>query len=82
MDSLNVPKALEAARSLSPEVDFDPYDATYFTSVGQPVIVRNHRMAKWRKKLYIFMHRNANDPSSYFKLPLERTVEMRSFLEL
>lgn len=82
MDSLNVPRALESARALSPEIDFDPYKATYFTSVGQPVIVRNHRMAKWRKQLYLFMHRNANDPSSYFKLPLDRTIEMRSFLEL
>jgi KUP system potassium uptake protein len=81
-DSPNVPRALEVARDKSPEVDFDPYDATYFTSISQPVIVKNHRMAKWRKVLYLFMDRNANNPSSYYKLPLDHTVEMRSFLEL
>lgn len=81
-DTPNVPKALELAREKSSEIDFDPYKATYFTSVSQPVITHNHRMAKWRKKLYLFMDRNATNPSDYFKLPLERTVEMRSFLEL
>lgn len=81
-DMPNIPKALQLAREKDPEVDFDPQKATYFTSVSQPVIVRNHRMAKWRKQLYLLMDRNANDPSGYFKLPLDRTIEMRTFLEL
>lgn len=81
-DTPNVPRALEIARDKSFEVDFDPYKATYFTSLAQPIIVRNHRLAEWRKLLYIFMDRNANNPSDYFKLPLDRTVEMRSYLEL
>lgn len=81
-DIHNVPRALELAREKSPEVDFDPAEATYFTSITQPIIVHNHRMATWRKKLYILMDRNANNPSTYFKLPLERTVEMSSFVEL
>lgn len=81
-DVHNVPRALELAREKSHEVDFDPYEATYFTSITQPVITRNHRMSRWRKKLYVFMDRNANNPSTYFKLPLERTVEMSSFVEL
>ena len=81
-DTPNIPKALELARRKSPEVDFDPYTATYFTSISQPTIVHNHRMAKWRKLLYLFMDRNASNPSSYYKLPLDHTIEMRSFLEL
>jgi KUP system potassium uptake protein len=81
-DTPNVPRALELAREMSPEVDFDPLEATYFTSITQPIITHNHRMARWRKHLYAFMDRNANNPSDYFKLPLERTVEMRSLLEL
>ncbi len=81
-DIPNVPRALEIARDKSPEINFDPYTATYFTSIAQPVVVHNHRMSKWRKLLYIFMDRNANNTSSYFKLPLDRTVEMSSFVEL
>jgi KUP system potassium uptake protein len=82
MDTPNVPHALETARDKSPETAFDPSEVTYFTSISQPVIVRNHRMARWRKALYLFMDRNANNPSTYYKLPLDRTVEMRTFLEL
>ena len=81
-DMPNVPKALQLAREKDPEVDFDPQEATYFTSVSHPVIVHNRRMSKWRKHLYLLMDRNANDPSGYFKLPLDRTIEMRTFLEL
>ncbi len=81
-DIPNVPRALALVRGQSPEVDFDPYKATYFTSVSRPVIVHNHRMAHWRKVLYLFMQRNSNNPSDYFKLPIDRTIEMRAFLEL
>jgi len=81
-DIPNVPHALELARTKSPEVDFNPYTATYFISVTQPIIVHNRRMNRWRKQLYLFMDRNADNSSKYFKLPLERTIEMRSFLEL
>jgi len=81
-DIPNVPRALELARDISPEVDFNPYTATYFTSVTQPTIVRNHRMAAWRKHLYLFLDRNADNHSQYFRLPIDHTVEMRAFLEL
>lgn len=81
-DTPNVPRALEAARDNKTEIDFDPYQATYFTSRSLPFIVPNHRMAKWRKALYVFMDRNANKPSDYYKLPLDRTIEMRSPLAL
>lgn len=81
-DTPNIPRALELARDKGHEIDFDPHTVTYFTSVTMPVIVRNHRMAKWRKRLYQFMQRNANNPADYFKLPIDRTVEMRAFLEL
>jgi len=81
-DIPNVPRALEAARDKSTELDFNPYTATYFTSVTQPTIVRNHRMALWRKRLYLFLDRNADNHTRYFRLPIDRTIEMRSFLEL
>lgn len=81
-DIPNVPRALALARGTNPEFDFDPFKATYFSTVTQPVIIRNHRMAKWRKSLYLFMQRNANNPTDYYKIPIDQTVEMRAFLEL
>lgn len=81
-DIPNVPNALETARTKSQEVDFDPANATYFTSASQPLIVHNRRMTVWRKKLYLFLDRNADNHSRYFKLPVDRTIEMRAYLEL
>lgn len=81
-DIPNVPRALALARGAHAEFDFDPFKATYFSTVTQPVIVRNHRMAKWRKSLYLFMQRNANNPTDYYRIPIDQTVEMRAFLEL
>lgn len=81
-DIPNVPRALQSARTRSHEVDFDPYEASYFISLAEPTIAANHRMAKWRKLLYVFMDRNAVRPSHFFKLPLDKTVEMSSFVEL
>ncbi|MBI3889883.1 KUP/HAK/KT family potassium transporter [Candidatus Saccharibacteria bacterium] len=81
-DTPNVPRALEYARHQSAEIDFDPRKATYFISIAQPVVGRNHRMSRWRKHLYLAMMRNASRPTDFFKLPLDRTVEMSSFVEL
>lgn len=81
-DTPNVPRALELARHQSSEIDFDPHKATYFISMTHPVIARNHRMMRWRKRLYITMVRNASNPTDFFKLPLNRTVEISSYIEL
>lgn len=81
-DIPNIPHALELARHKSPEIDFNPFSATYFISIVQPTIVHNKRMARWRKHLYLFMDRNADNSSKYFKLPLDHTIEMRSYIEL
>jgi len=39
-------------------------------------------MAKWRKKLFIFMARNAWNATSFFKLPPDRVVELGNQVEL
>ena len=39
-------------------------------------------MARWRKKLYIAMARNAADPADYFKLPNSRTVTTSGWISL
>lgn len=81
-DSLNIPKVLEASRHLSPELDFDPYTASYFVSMSKIIPGQHHNMARWRKSLYLMMSRNALSMSDYYKLPVEHTVEMRSLLTL
>jgi KUP system potassium uptake protein len=81
-DSPNVPRTLRALRGLTPELDFDSDAASYFISLSKVVPGKRHNLARWRKMLYCMMSRNAVSTSDYYKLPIERTIEMRSLIEL
>lgn len=81
-DSPNVPRTLRSLRSLNPELDFDTDAASYFISLSKVIPSKRHNLASWRKNLYCLMARNAVSTSDYYKLPIERTVEMRSVIEL
>lgn len=81
-DSANIPKTLESLRHISPELDFDPNDVSYFISLSKVVPGGQHTLARWRKSLYTIMARNALSQSDYYKLPTNRTVEMRTLIEL
>jgi len=81
-DVVNIPKTLESLRGLSPELDFDPNDASYFVSQSSIVITNRRNLARWRKQLYVAMARNATNADEYYKLPVERTMEMRSLIRL
>ena len=80
-DIQNVPRALESARHQSSELDFDSLRATYFISLARPRIIRNHRLARWRKTLYTLLARNASNPTDFFRLPTERTIELTTFVD-
>ena len=53
-----------------------------------PLAHHDHRrptrpgMARWRKKLFLAIARNAANPVEYFHLPDDRTVVMGSHIEL
>ena len=81
-DSLNIPNALKSARHLSPELDFDVDDVSYFVSMIKITPTRRHNLSSWRKSLYGLMNNNALSSSDYYKLPTERTIEIRSLLSL
>lgn len=81
-DSINLPKTLESLRKLSPELDFDLNDASYFVSLSKVIPSERRTLLHWRKMLYSLMNRNALSPSDYYKLPVDRTVEMRTLIEL
>lgn len=81
-DHINVPKALNSMRALSPELDFNPNESAYFVSRAKITPTSGRNMARWRKSLYCFMARNATSQSDYYKLPTEQTVEMSSLIKL
>jgi KUP system potassium uptake protein len=81
-DSPNIPRALASLRHTNSELDFDPETAAYFISLSKVVKTGRRGLAGWRKSLYALMARNALSTTDYYKLPVGRTVEMRSLIKL
>jgi KUP system potassium uptake protein len=81
-DSPNIPRALEAIRHMSPELNFNPHKASYFISLTTIVTTNRRTMARWRKSLYALMARNSLSTSDYYKLPLANTEEVHSIVQL
>ena len=80
-DDLDVPRTLRlAAKRLEREVDFDA--VSYFLSRISIVAGDEPGMARWRKKLFTAIARNAASPVPYFHLPDERTIVMAAHIEL
>jgi KUP system potassium uptake protein len=75
-DDIVVPRLLSLANERGLERECDVATATYFLSRMTLVATDAPGMAKWRKKLFLAMARNASDPVNYFGLPDERTVAM------
>jgi KUP system potassium uptake protein len=80
MEKANVPEVLARARHLG--VIADRRDTTYF--LGREVLLATgrSRLARWRKKLYIFMSRNSRTATEYFAIPPNRVVELGAQLEM
>jgi KUP system potassium uptake protein len=71
----NVPSDLVVCKERGLDVDLD--DATYY--IGDVRVMPGHRqrgMATWRDTLFAFMARNSLNPTNYYHLPLERSVEL------
>lgn len=81
-DSINIPRALEEVRHLSPDLNINPDEASYFISHYKVVPTKRRNLAWWRKALYSFMSRNSLSYSDYYKLPLDRTQEISSLIKL
>ncbi|MFO0920588.1 MAG: KUP/HAK/KT family potassium transporter [Candidatus Saccharimonadales bacterium] len=81
-DLINIPATLKSLRKLTSELDFDPLTASYFVSLAKVVPTKKSNMAKWRKTLFCLMSNYSANSGDYFKLPTEKTIEIRSLLEL
>jgi KUP system potassium uptake protein len=80
-DTIDIPRTLRlAAARMESEVDLDA--VSYFISRITIVPTDAPGMARWRKKLFTAIARNAANPVAYFGLPDDRTVVMGSHIEL
>ncbi|MGE5749672.1 MAG: potassium transporter Kup, partial [Gemmatimonas sp.] len=80
MEKANVPQALARCRSMG--VVADRRDTTYFLGRERLLPTGRARLARWRKKLYIFMSRNSHSATEYFAIPPNRVVELGAQLEM
>ena len=81
-DSPNVPHALEKVTGIA-ELNVNPEHAHYFVSLAKIVPKSAERqISKWRRALYIFMVRNRRNQSDYLHLPVERTIDIESLIEI
>ncbi len=81
-DPTDVPALLQLAAERGVEGDPDLAHPSYFISKIQIVPGDRPEMAKWRKRLFLAISRNAANPVEVFHLPDERTVIMGSHIEL
>jgi KUP system potassium uptake protein len=81
-DPLNVPALMRQAAAHGVEGHPDIHNPSYFVSKIQIVPTNRPGMARWRKKLFLAISRNAANPVEVFHLPDERTVVMGSHIEL
>ena len=76
METPNVPATLAAIPNR--EMTFSMMDTSFFLSRRSVRASKYQGMPAWQDKLFIMMARNANDASSYFRLPPGRVIEVGS----
>ncbi|HEY9226572.1 MAG TPA: potassium transporter Kup [Gemmatimonadaceae bacterium] len=95
MESPNVPEILQYARGFG--VRAKPTDTTFYLGRERLIVADGGeqkpgtrrapesavvpRMAKWRKKLFVLMTRNARSATEFFEIPPNRVVELGAQVE-
>jgi KUP system potassium uptake protein len=84
METPDVPALLATvrARKLAPDLRLEPMQMSYF--LGRETLLPGgpSKMARWRKRLFIVMARNAQTASAFFGLPPNRVVELGAQIQL
>jgi len=80
MESPNLPKALQACRKKG--LKFDIMSTSFFLGKRTLVPAEQPGMPLWQDKLFIFLTKNAANPTDFFKIPPGRVVELGAQLTL
>ncbi|MBW8811951.1 MAG: potassium transporter Kup [Caulobacterales bacterium] len=74
MESPNLPKALSLCRKQG--LKFDIMATSFFLGKRSVVASSQSGMPLWQDKLFIFLMKNAANPTDFYKIPPGRVVEM------
>lgn len=80
MDEPDIPLAL--SHCPYPDLDFTPMRTTYFLSRETVIASKRLGMAPWRENLFVFLMKNANGNLRFFKLPVNRVIELGTQVEI
>ena len=84
METPDVPTALRllGAPGTPKPVQIKPMEASFY--LGHETIIPTSKgwMARWRKKLFAVMARNAQSAAAFFNLPPNRVVELGAQIQL
>ncbi len=59
-----------------------PRDTTYFLGRERLLPTGTSKLPRWRKRLFVFMSRNARSATEFFGLPSNRVIELGTQIEL
>ena len=74
METPDIPGGLTAARRLG--VKFDIMATSFFLGRRSVVANANEGMPAWQDRIYIFLNKNAANPTDFFRIPAGRVVLM------
>jgi KUP system potassium uptake protein len=77
-DATDVPRIVRMADTRDIECDIQLDRLTYYVSRIAIVVSDQPGLARWRKRLFLAVSRNAGNPVEYFKLPDDRTIVIGS----
>lgn len=80
MEEVDIPATLKSVDKCGGPITIK--DSSYFLSRQTLIPSARPGMAIWREKLFAWMIRNAESPMQFFKLPVNRVVELGSQLEI
>ena len=80
METPNVPLLLREAEAAG--LEYRAAATNYVLGLEHVVVARAAGMAKWRKRLYAFLGRNAHFAAQHFGLPPDRVIEIGEQIEI
>ena len=80
METPSVPQILEGLASRG--MQLKPLETSFYLGRETILPTGKGRLARWRKRLFIVMVRNANSAAAYFDLPPNRVVELGAQIQL
>jgi len=80
METPNVPEILEYCEE-SGIAHLRPHEISFFLGRERLIPTGSARMARWRKKLFGIMSRNAQGATEFFQIPPNRVVELGAQIE-